>query len=374
MRLQRITTSSRWIPELDGLRFVAISCVLLIHILAQMATHANRYGVRVEGHETFLSLMYQLGRGVQLFFAISGYILAQPFLRQHVDGGRPVNIGRFYLRRLTRLEPPYILSLLIYAAGVILGHRMPPHDVWRSFAMSAFYVHTFFAASVRALNLVTWSLEVEVQFYLLVPLLALIFCIRRSLWRRLALISCILISALPNWSSPVAHGFLLPTQLCYFFTGFLLADLRVEQRLAQDHPLWDLSSLLIWPAFLFVPEFRFLPVLLCGLLIAGFHATFMGPISRTILSTRWVALFGGMCYSTYLLHMFVISTLSPLTRHAAITGNLYSDYLIQLLLLLPSIAAASIVYFVLVERPCMDPQWPQKLWARLQGRRSATNA
>jgi peptidoglycan/LPS O-acetylase OafA/YrhL len=374
MRLQRITTSSRWIPELDGLRFVAISCVLLIHILAQMATHAHQYGIHIEGHETFLSLMDQLSRGVQLFFAISGYILAQPFLRQHVDGGKPVAIGKFYLRRLTRLEPPYILSLLIYAAGVLLTHRMSPHEVWRSFAMSAFYVHTFFAASTRGLNLATWSLEVEVEFYLLVPLLALIFCIRSPVWRRLVMVACVLSSALPDWSILVAHGFLLPAQLCYFFTGFLLADLRVEQRPAQDHPFWDIGSLLIWPAFLFVPEFRFLPVLLCGLLIAGFHATFMGATSRRLLSTQWVALLGGMCYSIYLLHMFVISTLSPLTRHAMITGNLYSDYLIQLLLLLPPIAAVSIAYFVLVERPCMDPQWPHKLWAILRGRHSAISA
>ncbi len=371
MRLQRITTSSRWIPEVDGLRFVAISSVLLIHILAQMNSHAHLYGLHTSGHEAFVAAMYQLGRGVQLFFAISGYILAQPFLRQYVDGGKPVRLGSFYLRRLTRLEPPYILSLLIYAVSLLLLHRMAAHVVWRSFAMCAFYVHNFFAKGTPPLNLVTWSLEVEVEFYVLVPLLAKLFCIRSPTTRRLVLLACILCSALPAWSAATAHGFFLPAQLCYFFTGFLLADLRVEQQLAQNHPFWDLGSLLIWPAFLFLPEFRFLPIVLCGLLVAGFHATFMGPVSRRILSTRWIALLGGMCYSIYLLHMLVISALFPLTRHAALTGNFYTDYLVQLLLLLPAIAIASIAYFVAIERPCMDPNWPQKLWSRVRGRRSA---
>lgn len=352
---------------MDGLRFLAISSVLLIHILAQMNSHAQMYGFRVADHKSFIEVMFQLGRGVQLFFAISGYILAQPFLRQYVDGGKPVNLGGFYLRRLTRLEPPYILSLLLYAAGALLLHRMTANVVQRSFVMCALYVHNFFAHGTPPLNLVTWSLEVEIEFYVLVPLLARIFCIRNQNIRRSVLVAGILASSLPAWSAANAHGFFLPAQLCYFFVGFLLADLRVEQQQPQNHPLWDISSLLIWPAVLLIPEGRLTGIALCGLLLAGFHATFMGPVSRRILSTRWIALLGGMCYSIYLMHMFVISALFPLTRRAAITGNFYTDYLVQLLLLVPAIGAVSIAYFVVVERPCMDPKWPQKLWHRIRG-------
>ena len=70
--------------------------------------------------------------GVELFFIISGFILAMPFAAHHLKGQRPVALGPYYLRRLTRLEPPYMLCMaLLFVALVAFRGRdagqLAPH-------------------------------------------------------------------------------------------------------------------------------------------------------------------------------------------------------------------------------------------------------
>jgi peptidoglycan/LPS O-acetylase OafA/YrhL len=112
-------TSGSWIPQIDGLRFVAIASVLLFHILGQLEVRAG-HPIAVQPRYSLLTRLLGNGdRGVLLFFVISGFILARPFLRQHRFQGKPVDVGRYYLRRVTRLEPPYILALLLYTAAFV---------------------------------------------------------------------------------------------------------------------------------------------------------------------------------------------------------------------------------------------------------------
>ena len=148
--------------------------MILFHIIGELIFRAG-HPVAVQSRYDLMTRMIGNGdRGVLLFFAISGYILARPFLRQHRLGGKRVALGAYYLRRVTRLEPPYILSLLMYTfAFWFVGGQlsmMLPHLV-----ASVFYVHNLVYNSVSTINFVTWSLEVEIQFYLLAPLLGMIY-------------------------------------------------------------------------------------------------------------------------------------------------------------------------------------------------------
>ena len=360
IRLQRITTTSRWIPEIDGLRFVAIASVLLVHVFDQMVTRGGYYEPFSNQHPVLLRQMNLLGRGVEVFFVISGFILAQPFLRQFQDGGKRVDLGGFYLRRLTRLEPPYILALLLYASAMVLFRHGSAHVVGLSLLTSVLYVHNFFR-SLPPVNFVTWSLEVEVVFYLLSPLLAYVFAIRSRKVRTTVLLAAIAVDAFIPWTGPTRVGFFFPAEMCYFLVGYLLADLRIHQREAWKHPLWDVASFTLWPVLFLFPQFRWSSPVLCVLLMVCFCASFLGPATRHLLGVQWVALFGGMCYSTYLLHALIISTLFPLTRRFISGDHIYASYVGQAVLLLTAIVAASLLYFVAIERPCMDPRWPQKL-------------
>src|SRR4051794_9166207 len=122
--------------------------------------------------------------GVPLFFVISGFILVLPFVEHYTAGGRAPRLGRYYLRRVTRLEPPYLLSvLLIAAAGVYLGDQHLP-QAWPHILATLGYANGAVYHAHSSVDSITWSLEVEIQFYILLPLLAMIFRIRNTAGRR----------------------------------------------------------------------------------------------------------------------------------------------------------------------------------------------
>jgi peptidoglycan/LPS O-acetylase OafA/YrhL len=360
MKLRRITTHGNWIPEIDGLRFVAITATLLVHILGE---------TYIRGGQTFPAKYADLvwtfidhgDRGVLLFFAISGFILAQPFLRHHLLRGQPVSIKAFFKRRLTRLEPPYILCLLIYGFAIAVSQ----HRLWSlipPLLTHVVYLRNFVPG--ESFNFVTWSLEVEVQFYILAPLLGFLYAIRAATLRRGVMVAMILASALirAHMQGPITWN--LPGQLQFFLVGFLLADLRATRTESTTNRWWDLVSLTVWIAIFAMPA-AYLAYTLPILILLAYLATFNGPTTRQIFRTPWIALTGGMCYSFYLMHMLIISTGFRLTRRFIIPSSLTFSYLIQVVLLGACVYLFCTAYFVLIERPCMDPNWPGKLLSRL---------
>lgn len=123
--------------------------------------------------------------GVELFFAISGFILGVPFASRYLLHTPKVDLKSYFLRRLTRLEPPYFLALFAWAAMQrLVAHRsvtdMAPHLL----AHSLYVQNLTFGAFVGAVNTVAWSLEVGIQFYILVPLLSFMFAIGDARLRR----------------------------------------------------------------------------------------------------------------------------------------------------------------------------------------------
>src|SRR5512132_1870569 len=124
-RLRRPATSTRYLPEVDGLRAVSILCVLVFH--AVVAQRIAR-GASMDGRLPFgplRSIPYEGGtierlvlggrHGVEVFFVISGFILALPFIQARLVTGERRSAVRFYRRRLSRLEPPYVVALCIWA-------------------------------------------------------------------------------------------------------------------------------------------------------------------------------------------------------------------------------------------------------------------
>src|SRR5262245_46021340 len=84
---RRITTSGNYIPEIDGLRFIAIAAVIYYHC-GMFVMLMNRRAVG----------QFELGaRGVELFFVISGFVLAAPFVNQYRCAGPRVRLGKYFL-------------------------------------------------------------------------------------------------------------------------------------------------------------------------------------------------------------------------------------------------------------------------------------
>src|SRR5215207_5274847 len=112
-RFKRVTYSTSYLPEIDGLRFLAIfSVVVIMHITGYMNVKFYNDQLIAEGY--WQRMVLGGGGGVSLFFIISGFILSLPFAKWRLTGGRPVLLQNYYLRRLTRLEPPYVIALVIF--------------------------------------------------------------------------------------------------------------------------------------------------------------------------------------------------------------------------------------------------------------------
>jgi len=371
LKLRRITSGASWIPQIDGLRFVAIVAVVMFHCAGE--TNTRGLGpFQLGPHWAWMNEIVHWGdRGVVLFFVISGYILARPFLRQHRLGGHEVKLRAYFLRRLTRLEPPYVISLLIYATAELLVLRVPLHTLLAHLLASMFYVHNLVYDKMSLINFVTWSLEVEVQFYILAPLLGTVYLIK-STWLRRGTIA-LLIGILGTMSLHLGAraNMSLLAYAHYFLAGFLLADFLEMPRHA-DHPTWrwDVVSVVGWWLIFSVPKGQTTMAWLPFLILPVYLAAFYGKASNWFFRQPFVALTGGMCYSIYLMHMLIISTVFRVVKHIRLQNDGLS-LAIQTVLLLSAVGIVSTIFFVLVERPCMDPAWPKKLWNGLRHRVSA---
>lgn len=368
MQLQRITAGGRWIPEIDGLRFIAIVAVICFHIWGQLSHVTGSLTLRPG--EMGVARMLQNGdRGVPLFFVISGYILGKPFLEQYLLGGRPVRLGSYFIRRLTRLEPPYILSLLLFTAAFMVYPGVPFRLQLPHLVASVFYFHNFAFGTISTINFVAWSLEVEVQFYILAPLLGTLFAIRNSLLRRSVLVALVLLCGAFHL---VAHGLWRMTIFNFghfFLMGFLMADLMASRPAGtgpqlRPSPGWDVVGLIGWPTIFLLPRvdatMQWLPFLILPVYLSAFY----GRVGNWFFRRKWVALTGGMCYSFYLIHMLIISVAFKATRHLVRFEDVMLDFVIQFAALGVCIYPVCTLYFVLIERPCMDSAWPRKLWSR----------
>jgi peptidoglycan/LPS O-acetylase OafA/YrhL len=371
--LRRITSGGSWIPEIDGLRFVAISSVVLYHIYAQLLVKSG-HPVAVQARYALLGTAIGNGdRGVRLFFVISGFILGMGFARQHLHLGKPVDLKKYFLRRVTRLEPPYILNLVFCAFVAFFYYHQALGYMVPHLLASVLYQHNMAYRTPSVINGVTWSLEVEIQFYILAPLIALLFRISNPSARRsifLGLIAIIGVVQILLHTNATVAALTIAFYMQYFLAGMLLTDLYLTVRPhIGTHWAWDILSLCGWPVvFLVSRDFLWFHAILPFLIMLLYVAAFQGVIFRKFFSNYWIAIVGGMCYSIYLWHFFAIGVFFKLTRHLIVFHDFLLNFSVQVLALAIPIAVVSLLAFVLVERPCMDPAWPRKLWNFLTNR------
>ena len=381
---RRETTSTEFIPVIDGLRFLAIAMVVLFH--ADAYIKAKSSGTHFsEGQAWLMGLTNNfvvMGQGVTLFFVISGFILAVPFLRYYLGLSEKKPLLRaYFFRRLTRLEPPYIIAtILIFLVIVfIVGSTYPLSTLIASLFSSLLYIHTLvFPGEFPYLNSVTWSLEIEVQYYILAPFLMWGLCqLKDKVIRRTATLGLIVVFASFGWLIDVYGAIKIDTLfsfLQYFLSGILLCDVFLldREKLAKlDNPsVFVLGLLLLWP--IVGIEHSLSPFLalrvVSPLMILGFYLIVFGNRWwNRMFSLNALTLIGGMCYSIYLLHNFLISGIGRLTIGRIQVDNFLLYYVIQIAILLLGVLAVSSVYFLLIEKPCMRRDWHIKLYEKFRG-------
>ncbi len=375
-RLRRITNSGRYIPEIDGLRFIAIFSVVLVHVLEFMS---EARPMALDRGESLVNLFLMQGSwGVELFFAISGFVLALPFLAAaYRDQDRP-SLRAYYLRRVTRLEPPYLLSLLLIGAWVwwssgspLASRHFANLQMARHFAASALYLHNQIYAAGSTINPVAWTLEVEVQFYLIAPFLITGFA-RTGAHRRIVAAGVMLIFS-HRWVDSLRWDLSLAACLPYFLAGIILADIYVRDWQGAPQPArrWDWYALVGIMGFCFVAAKNvFAEYLQPFLILYCYIGAFRGPAFSRVLRNPWISVIGGMCYTIYLYHLPVIYGLGPPLAHW-MPGEFFAGLTYLFAVLAPIILVFSVALYLLVERPCMRRDWPFRLLAWIRGGRSS---
>jgi peptidoglycan/LPS O-acetylase OafA/YrhL len=165
-------------PWLDLVRALAILLVLFRH--GERALQA-----KAAGSEGMLQTLFLNGWiGVDLFFVLSGYLIARHLLRAGI-GSPEFGFGRYVAMRALRILPAYYAVLVLTAAGAF--PLFPVSGEWLElrFAYHLMFLQDYLPSDI---NVVFWSLGVEEKFYLLAPLLILMLLRCRSARVRIALL------------------------------------------------------------------------------------------------------------------------------------------------------------------------------------------
>jgi peptidoglycan/LPS O-acetylase OafA/YrhL len=351
-QLARITSSNRFIPEIDGLRFVAIAAVVFYHINGYVAQNCA-LGI-TSSHDLLARFCAQGNFGVMLFFAISGFVVSLPFARSYLAQDHRVILKDYYLRRITRIEPPYLICLLVHFVLLVTVKHIPWQYLLPHLGASAIYLHYFIYGKPSTICFVAWSLEIEIQYYILAPLLAKVFAIKSKPFRRFTLVLCILtLAAVSSVSRPELT---LPHYLHYFITGFLLADIFVLDWSTPSKVkyLWDTIGLTAWIVLgAILLNYWYVSLIAPWCILLAYAAAFRGHIMNAIFSQSILVTIGGMCYTIYLYHMLIVSALGRFTTLLGWGSTYFQVLVIQLAILFPAIVIVSAAIFVVAERPFM---------------------
>ena len=355
-RLKRVT-SQKFIPEIDGLRFLAIMPVLLMHFTTAYLDYSPNYDAAVINKTHWLRQVLLTGTlGVYIFFAISGFILALPFARYYLRGGNEISLTKYFKRRIVRLEPPYIITLTIFLfVHLIIVNQGTFGELLNHFTASLFYVHNLVFGEWSTINPVAWSLEIEVQFYLLVPLITKIFLLGKRL-RRTTLLTLMALAPLIHILLPLREWHLNMSILShyqYFLAGFLLADFYITEDIRPGKFFDLLGLILLVTIFVIELEGGLLSFTLPFAILLLFTTVLFGSKLKTVFSNPWLTTIGGMCYITYLIHYPLMHFITRVSTKYALGDNFTLDIMLQLLVFIPVVLMVSAVAFVLIEKPFM---------------------
>ncbi|AGA72297.1 MULTISPECIES: acyltransferase family protein [Pseudomonas] len=284
--------------DVQGLRAVAVLAVLAYHM-----------------NSTWLPAGFV---GVDVFFVISGFIITALL----TEPGQKIHLAAFYLNRIKRIVPAYAVMLALVSVVSSMLFLTADFEFFHQslksaaiFASNLYFADfgSYFAPRAEELPLLhTWSLAIEMQFYLFFPLLLL--CLPRS-WRLpgLSLLAAILFV----WSSKkvLAGGqgseyFLLLARVPEFLVGGVVAlGLRNREIPAPVSALFGLLGLgLLAASFVLIDKTQFpglwslAPCIGTALVIAARR----GPINN-LLSIPGLVWVGGISYSLYLWHWPVLA-------------------------------------------------------------------
>lgn len=305
-------TTGAYIVQLDGLRFFAVSTIMLAHWCQWQWTNPIL---------TKLPLVH----GVDLFFVLSGFLITRILLsnREEIEEkGQAIGslLRNFYIRRFLRIFPIYYLLILgLYLFNYANTRELFP---WLITYTSNIY-QSIYCASIGEFNHF-WSLAVEEQFYLFWPLLILFVAKARLGW----MVGMVILLSLATkayfhfqWFNWMANSYSTITCMHLFGLGAILALIKLghpETNKALSKPIWAYLSLLIygvlcyfqtvykWDTLKVLFDDFFFGIVSFFIIAVASENGFVG-VSKFILENPLVVRIGKISYGMYIIHLFIPS-------------------------------------------------------------------
>ena len=375
-----------YIPAIEGLRGIAVLWVVIFHYIAvRSGQSADPLVAWIDASQALRVIVRNGFLGVDLFFLITGFLLTLPWFK-HAAQGRPAPSARdFYIRRARRILPAYYaqLALLFFVFLPLLNPglwRLDRELVLGNLGLHALFLHyvTPYSSASLSINGALWTLGLEMQYYLLLPLTAVwftrtpyiaagMFLLVAVVWKLLALHDLQPLISLygaigARWSPTEATlrhfaGTQLPGYLGHFALGILCGRLWLLNRGKVPDRRRAVALAIVTVA----------GVLALYAILAG-HATWLGEqgwvgIAVALAIVMWAAiskrpawatnvlgwapltLIGRVSYSMYLYHLPLLLLFN---QYAPLLGGLTFLAYFALLVL------ASSLSFRFVERPFMQ--------------------
>jgi peptidoglycan/LPS O-acetylase OafA/YrhL len=342
-------------PALTGMR--AAAALLVVGTHAAFATGKLSHG--------YLGAVYaRLEIGVALFFVLSGFLLFRPWVAAAASGDRSPGLGRYAWRRVRRVAPAYVITVLAtFELYVVFTPGPNPGQTWhgllRYLTLTQIYTDDYLTTYLHTGLSQMWSLAVEVSFYAALPAMAYVVLQRhRPQWQAARVLTALaaIAAVTPVWLLVVAAtdvfpnsaGMWLPAHLACFAGGMALAVLRiVGRRWRADVALLlagvlflivatPLGGAIVGPVPVWAPAtkavlYAAIATLTVGALVLGTSDRY----ARMLGSTPMVWL-GEISYEIFLLHAAVIAvTMNLLLRWPLFTGSLTVLYATTLALTIP---------------------------------------
>lgn len=366
-KLSRTSHSKKIIQEIDGLRFLAAFPVVIQHLTERITRDINvDFHIGLEYMITYF-LTSRGFIGVYIFFIVSGFVMTIPFANYYLFNGKEINIKRYYKNRFSRILPPYTIALFSCFIILVIINYQPISYLFEHFLASVFFLHNVIYTKWSPINPTIWTLEIQVQFYMLLPLLAyLTYKFRSTLHRRVFLVLFLLgLHVFQDYFSiiTVHKGYFnILGNLQYFLVGILLADIyliELKNKNTRSYffdilaALALISSLLAWSW----DHNIYSRLLFLTLLFIFFYSLFRSIIINKFLSLKWIIALGSMCFTIYLVHLPLAEFFIVLTKNIHYTNYLSVNVLIQTAMYLPLLIVVSSIFFILIEKPSMQSNW-----------------
>lgn len=323
-----------YLYALDGLRALSLILIVMFHTWQQSWIFMN---IRVSESKYLFNLEIFQRYGfvaIDIFFVLSGFCLFYPIARNIFGESKFGGWKNFFIKRARRIYPSYALMLIILLIFPVMSWVTDgitnPAEIAKHFFSHLFFVHNFSEATQGSMISTAWTMPIEVQFYVIFPLLCIPFrkkpvltyiaMAAASLGLRLALICNTDITRMVIQSIPLAYLDVFGAgMLSAYFVVYVRNKLKEINKLKLFMTLMSAACLvgmfgyMCWLRDVQMPQgvnggdvyFRFLYRGIFALLAAGFIFTACFSYDfweKKICGNRLFIFLSSISYTVYLWH------------------------------------------------------------------------